>query len=66
MIVCGDENTEESNWMMVPSVLGLASAFVRKMTYGSVPEVPEPENPAAGRVDRINADQRRDQVGQLE
>ena len=45
VIVCGVENTDGSNAISVPLELGLASAFASQVTYGSVPEVPDPANP---------------------
>ena len=45
VIVWGVENTDGSKPMTVPFVAVLASAFARKTTNGSVPDVPEPEMP---------------------
>jgi hypothetical protein len=43
VIVCGEDelNSDESNSISLPSVLVLALAW--EMTYGSVPDMPEPE-----------------------
>ena len=43
VIVCGDSKTVLSNWISLPAVLVFVLAW--PITYGSVPESPEPELP---------------------